>query len=96
VIAAKFHEAWRGLIVAVVPCIATTVPVNEKFTFRFKKTIVLRLSVLSKNGTTTERKRNSHTIRKRNGTYKKMERNVLQTVYTRSVKNVSEAVSELA
>ena len=63
-----------------------TVPVNKKFTFRFKKTIVLRLTVLSKNGTTTERKRNGHAIRKRNGTYKKTERNVLrtvlQTVYT--------------
>ena len=59
-----------------------TVPVNKKFTFRFKKTIVLRLTVLSKNGTTTERKRNGHAIRKRNGTYKKTERNVLRTVYT--------------
>ena len=59
-----------------------TVPVNKKFTFRFKKTIVLRLTVLSKNGTTTEKKRNGHAIRKRNGTYKKTERNVLRSVYT--------------
>jgi len=58
------------------------VPVNKKFTFRFKKTIVLRLTVLSKNGTTMERKCNGHAIRKWNGTYKKTERNVLQTVYT--------------
>jgi len=43
-----------------------TVPVNKKFTFCFKKTIVLRLAVLSKNGTTTERTRNGHAIRKRN------------------------------
>jgi len=48
-----------------------TVPVNKKFTFRFKETIVLRLTVLSKNGTTTEGKRNGHAIRKRNGMYKK-------------------------
>jgi len=33
----------------------STVPVNKKFTFRFKKTIVLRLTILSKNGTTTEK-----------------------------------------
>ena len=52
----------------------STVPVNKKFTFRFKKTIVLRLTILSKNGTTTERKCNGHAIRKRNGTYKKTER----------------------
>ena len=73
----------------------------KKFTFRFKKTIVLRLTVLSKNGTTTERKHNSHAIRKRNGTYKKnrTERttNRLHSKqYRRSVKNVSEAVFELA
>jgi len=62
--------------------IICTVPVNKKFTFRFKKTFVLRLTVLSKNGTTTERKRNGHAIRKQNGTYKKTEQNVLRTVYT--------------
>ena len=54
-----------------VSVLAHTVPINKKFTFRFKKTIVLRLTILSKNGTTTERKRNGHAIRKRNGTYKK-------------------------
>ena len=59
----------------------TTVPVN-KSTFRFKKMIVLRLTVLSKNGTTTEKKRNGHAIRKRNGMHKKPKRNVLLTVYT--------------
>ena len=63
-----------------------TVPVNKKFTFRFKKTIVLRLTVLSKHGTTVERKRNGHTIWKQNGTYTKTERNILRTVYTWSVK----------
>ena len=68
--------------------LVSTVLVNKKFTFRFKKTIVLQLTVLSKNGTTTERKRNGHAIRKRNGTYKKNERNVLRTVYTRSVKKL--------
>ena len=47
------------------------VPVNKRFTFHFKETIVLWLTVLSKNGTTTERKRNGHAIQKWNGTYKK-------------------------
>jgi len=66
---------------------ALTVPVNKKF----KRTIVLRLTVLSKNGTTTERKRNGHAIRKQNGTVKKTERNVLRTVHMRGVTNISEA-----
>ena len=57
-----------------------TVSVNKEFTFHFKKMITLRLTVLSKNGTTTERKCNGHTIQKRNGTYKK--RNRMYRYYT--------------
>jgi len=44
-----------------------TVPVNKKLTFRFKKTIVLRSTVLSKNGTCTTNEMEG--TKKQNGTY---------------------------
>jgi len=63
-----------------------TVPVNKKFTFHFKKTIVLRLTILSK--TVLLRKGNATVTPSGNEMEqpKKTERNVLRTVHAKCKK----------